>query len=77
MISKALWSVGKAASKLWSSAVPHLKAVAAWAVSWAAQAMKKKKKLVPGTAYKIAKPAAKAANKLKNMAASCQACSGK
>lgn len=69
MIASKIWA---AVAKTASSAVPHLKAVAA-----GTKYPEKKKKLVPGTAYKIAKPAAKAASKLKNMAASCQACAGK
>lgn len=69
MLMSKLWA---AATKTASSVASRMKSVASWA--WE---LKKKKKLVPGTAYKIAKPASKAASKLKNMAASCQACSGK
>ena len=55
------------------SAIPHLKAVAAWT-----QYPSKKKSLTPGRAYKVRKPAqSSASTKMKYMAASCQACAGK
>ena len=56
------------------SAIPHLKAVAAWT-----QYPSKKKSLTPWRAYKIRKPAqpSSASSKMKHMAASCQACAWK
>ena len=60
-------------SLTWGSAIPHLKAVAAWT-----QYPSKKKTLTPGKAYKVRKPVTSSAtSKMKNMAASCQACTGK
>lgn len=54
------------------SAVPHLKAVAAWTK------YSSKKKMQPWKAYKVRKPVqSSATSKMKNMAASCQACAGK
>lgn len=55
------------------SAVPYLKAVAAWT-----QYPSKKRTLTPGKAYRVKKPVqSSASSKMKNMAASCQACAGK
>lgn len=59
-------------SLTWGSAIPHLKAVAAWTQ------YPSKKKLQPGRAYKVRKPVTSSAtSKMRNMAASCQACAGK
>lgn len=56
-----------------TNVIPHLKAVAAWT-----QYPSKKKTLTPGKAYKVRKPVqGSASSKMKNMAASCQACAGK
>lgn len=56
-----------------TNAIPHLKAVAA-----ETQYPSKKKTLTPGKAYKVRKPVqSSASSKMKNMAASCQACAGK
>lgn len=56
-----------------TNAIPHLKAVAAWT-----QYPSKKKTLTPGKAYKVRKPVqSSASSKMKNMAASCQACAWK
>ena len=56
-----------------TNAIPHLKAVAA-----GTQYPSKKKTLTPGKAYKVRKPVqSSASSKMKNMAASCQACAGK
>ena len=55
------------------SAVPHLKAVAAWTQ------YPSKKKLESWKAYRVRKPVqpSSASAKMKHMAATCQACAGK
>lgn len=55
-----------------TNAIPHLKAVAAWTQ------YPSKKKMQPWKAYKVRKPVqSSASSKMKNMAASCQACAWK